>query len=386
MGTLPGFKIDVGDWYAWSIRLNQLPFNQFYSSNYFSDYTPGYLYILYSIGLLKNLLSLSDPTFYFFLKLPAIISEIAISAIAFIELKRHLSIKLSLLGTYLILFNLSLIFNSAIWGQIDSVLTLTMLLSIYFLKQTKLILSSIFLSIAILIKPQALILLPVFGLYFLTKPSLKNLFKLSLPALITTLLLSLPFFGPSSLISLIALIQKTSNEYAYTSLFAYNIWGVIGFWINDNQMFGPLDYKTYSILMSLFYFCLLAWFKFKKKLGLYSLTTLACLAFYFLPTRVHERYLYPALIFLVLAVIETKNYSIWIIQTVFSLIYLSSLYYVYVYYNEIYYKMPHVFFNSTLYNFLQNNSVGISIFSTFIFILSSWIILKSKHVQKSDKF
>lgn len=383
LATLPGFKIDVFDWYAWSLRLNELPFHQFYNDNYFSDYTPGYLYILAVLGYLKNHLNLTDSFFYYLLKIPAIFSEIMIGALAFDQLRKHFTIKIAFLGAGLIWFNLGLIFNSAIWGQIDAVLTLFMLISVYFLKQQKIILAALFLSLSLLIKPQAIILIPAFGLYLLDHRDVKTFLKLIVPCVLSIFLLSFPFFGWNSLTRLFFLIQKTAAGYPVNSLFAYNFWGIFGFWINDDALFGPLDYKSWSLVLCAIFFSLVSWAKYHQKLGLYSITALSCLAFYFLPTRVHERYLYPALVFLVFAFIEVRHKSLLLYQLVLSVLYFLSLYYVYVYYNEIYYKLPHLLYNQILFDFLQNYATQISLASTGLFVVTSWLIIKTKHDQKT---
>ena len=55
---LPAFKIDIDAWIAWSLRLHDVGFTNFYSPTYFSDYLPGYLYILYLIGFVQKVFSL----------------------------------------------------------------------------------------------------------------------------------------------------------------------------------------------------------------------------------------------------------------------------------------------------------------------------------------
>ena len=53
---LSGFRIDVGDFTAWAQRLGQAGPGEFYDPNYFSDYPPGYLYILWLLGTVANML------------------------------------------------------------------------------------------------------------------------------------------------------------------------------------------------------------------------------------------------------------------------------------------------------------------------------------------
>ena len=45
-----GFRIDVGDFTAWAHRLASVGPGEFYDPGVFSDYPPGYLYVLWFIG------------------------------------------------------------------------------------------------------------------------------------------------------------------------------------------------------------------------------------------------------------------------------------------------------------------------------------------------
>ena len=47
---LSGFRIDVGDFTAWAQRLAERGPGEFYDPSYFSDYPPGYLYVLWLLG------------------------------------------------------------------------------------------------------------------------------------------------------------------------------------------------------------------------------------------------------------------------------------------------------------------------------------------------
>ena len=47
---LSGFAIDIGDFSAWGQRLASVGPAHFYESGYFSDYPPGYLYVLWFLG------------------------------------------------------------------------------------------------------------------------------------------------------------------------------------------------------------------------------------------------------------------------------------------------------------------------------------------------
>lgn len=384
LSFLPGFKIDVDDWFAWSDRLSSFNFSQFYSKEVFTDYTPGYLYILSILGFLKNLLQLPDNIFYLILKLPAIISDIVIGLLVYKEIRKHVSTKAALFVLVLILFNPVVIFNSSVWGQIDSILTLLIFATIITLKNNNFILSSLLFGLALLVKPQALTIAPLMILFLLSHFKLSNLFKLSIPFFLLIFILTFPFFPNQTLIKLTQHISNTANEYPYTSLNAYNFWGIIGFWINDSQLWNSLSYQTWGYILFISYTVMIGYFFFTKRLSIYTMAALAILGFFFLPTRVHERYLYPAIVFLILVAILLKSRLILLLTASLTTIQLLNLYYVYVYYNEIYFKLPKLLYHPLIYNILANNSKSLSLISTIIFILISVTIINHELSQKEN--
>lgn len=372
--SMPGFKFDVDAWFAWAIRLNNFSFTQFYSDQIWTNYTPGFLYILYYLGKLKILLNLSDSIVYLLIKIPAILAEILLGIFVYKQIVKK-STTWAIIGLVVILFNPAFIFNSSVWGQIDGILSLTMILSIYFLNRKNLITASILIGLSFLIKPQAIAILPIFTLYLIKNYSFKNALRIVLPAISSIFVLSIPFFINKPL-GLLQLFSKMISDYSYTSLYAYNFWGIIGFWISDSQKWNGLSYQVIGYILFAVYWLTLGYYYFKKKLSLYSLATLALLGFFFLPTRVHERYLYPSLAFLIFYSCIIKSRLLIIISIILSLIHFLNLYYVYVYYNEIYLKLPKVFYISSIYNFLDNNSKFLSILSFAIFIFISISIIK----------
>lgn len=381
---LPGFKIDIGDWFAWSVRLSHFNFAQFYSKDVFTDYTPGYLYVLSLLGFLKNLLLIPDNIFYLLLKTPAIIADLIIGIIIYEEVQKYASRKIALLALSATIFNPVIIFNSSIWGQIDSILTVFMLVAVMALKKNKLILSSIFFGLALLVKPQALALLPLFAFFLINRFKLSGLFKLLVPGILIIFILALPFFPNQTLMNFARHILNTANEYSYTSVNAYNLWGIVGFWIKDNTIWNNLSYQTWGYILLVAYWIILGYFYFKKKLSLYTTSALAAMGFFFLPTRVHERYLHPAIVFLILTATFLKSRLLIILTGILSLLHLLNLYYVYVYYNEFYYKLPKILYNSTLYNLVSSSSKILSLVSLIIFILIVIVILKHNVTFKKN--
>lgn len=381
---IPGFGYDVGSWFAWSIRLDQVNLSNFYSDRIFTDYLPGYLYILKALGFLKSSFHIQDNLFYEILKLPSIISELITGALIYLILKQTKSIKIAFWGSIFFLLDPPIIFNGAIWGQIDGVLTLFLLGSVYFLKKRALIISSIIFSIAFLIKPQAIAIAPVFFLYLIRKFSLVNLIKITLPGIIVLILLTIPFFPTNPIGNLLQKLTQTSNEYPYTSLNAYNFWGLIGFWKPDSIVWNSLSYQIWSYILFLGYWLIVAYLYLKRNISIYSLATLATLAFFFLPTRVHERYLYPALVFLIIASFQLKSKLLISLMIFLNFLHLINLYYVYINANKIQLNLTGIFYSSSLYNLISNQPFLLSLLSTVIFIIISIIIIRLNYVYQKN--
>lgn len=389
--SFPGFHVDTDTFFAWSVRAYDLGLSKFYSKDVWTNYTPGMIYLFYLLGFLKSFFSISDSFFYFVLKLPSIFADLVLSYLVFVVLRRHVSGKLALYGLAFCLFNPVLIFNSAVWGAFDGLMTLFLFLSVYFLSKVthnalhksdrnNLILTSVFFGISLLLKPQAVALLPVFGIWILKNFSLKNILFLFLPAVLTVFLFSLPYFPKDPFFGFANLFIQMAQDYKGNSLFAYNLWGVFGFWIDDSTILGFLPYRSWALLiLALFWVYFLVIFLRKKVLDVYIISTLAFLAFFFLPTRVHERYLFSAIPFLILISVYLRDRILIVATITLSLVHTINLYYVYIYYNEFYLKLPRVLYIPGFYESLENESKILSLISTLIFMLI--IITIARRVQ-----
>lgn len=382
--SLPGFKYDVDTWFAWAQMLNSFKFSEFYSDKIWTNYTPGFLYILALLGFLKSIFLINDSFFYIILKVPAIIADILLGIFVFNILKKR-SFNWAITTSSVVFLNPVFIFNSTIWGQIDSILALFMFLTIYFLNQKKLLQSSIFFGISILIKPQAIMIIPVIFLFLLRHNSIKKITTFSIGVVLTILIYSLPFFISKPIEGFINLFSKMISDYPYTSLFAYNFWGAFGFWINDKLIYFNISLELWGKMLLVLYLAVLSLLYFKKNLNIFALSVLVTLGFYFLPTRIHERYLYPGLFLLIFYSGWIKSKLLMTLSVILSLIHFLNLYYVYIYYNEIYLKLPLFLYNSYLYNFLSTNGRFLSILSTSLFLIINLVIIRIPYVFRKAK-
>lgn len=420
--------IDINDWIGWSNRLVEVPFNKFYDA--WSDYLPGYLYVLWFLGHLKNFLYSSDLSIPLeaIYKFPAIIADVVLvlvsyklsrpersryspsslheradtpalesmyspshihprtenpwrSASEYKISKKFFDQTKALLVAAIFAFNPAIFINSALWGQVDVVNTLFYILTFIVFLQKRIFLAGIFLAISLLIKPQGVVLLPlIFLLAIKEKWRLTEFFEGITVFLLIYLGGFVPFSNKLNIFQFIFERYSVSlNQYQYTSLNAFNFWALgQRWWIPDSQIWFGLSLHFWGIIMFALVSVLVLW-KFwqnyggeeKDKLFLvnFSIALMFLDSFIFL-TRVHERLLLTPLVFLMLAAIFRKE--LWFFVLILSVTYVLGLYFSFVWVTQ---NFRHIF---------SANTINIiSALNVFVFVILLIILLKERTSDKS---
>lgn len=271
-----------------------------------------------------------------FLKLAANLSDLATGFLIYKIIKEKLNYKLGHIAALLYIFNPGLIFNSAIWGQYDSVAILFLVLSIYYcLIKKSPVVCSIFFSLAWITKPQSLELAPFLFFFFLRnfKP-IQRLYAL-LSFLLVAVIAFIPFFPNNPLYGIYYVNLGSTNLFNCTTCNALNLWGIFGNWKNDLYSFLniPLLYWGF-ILLSLFLVIIFSFKRLKENFN-YLTIAVSMLAFVMLLTRMHERYLSYFFPFLLISASLLKSKILIGFYVFFSLIFLLNLYIPYAYYNNL---------------------------------------------------
>lgn len=370
---LPAFPIDMTDWIAWAEHLTRVGPGSFYTTVW-SDYLPAYLYVLWFLAFIHRLIP--QIPYEILMKLPATLADLALGFLIFKLVREEKSPKYALLAAGLFLFNPLTFFLSSVWGQIDSFFALFLFLSVYFLIKKKEALAFIFLAISFLIKPQVILFLPLFFLYL---RSLKSALSLLVMFIITVFVLSLPFFPHDPIFGLAKLILKSASTYPYTSLFAMNFWGIFGTWKPDTTLFLNLSCQIWGLFFLALgvILALVSFLRKKRLLALYLSSSLIILALFMLPTRVHERWLYPFFPFFLILAARLNNWKFWLIYALLSIINFLNLYFVYTYYTVNFLKIEQV-----------ANFVGryFNWFSLLAVLIYGWLLVLSfKKEGRSEK-
>jgi Gpi18-like mannosyltransferase len=211
-----------------------------------------------------------------------------------------------LLAAALYLLNPAVLIVGPIWGQVDGMGALPMVASIVAVARGRPFLAGALAVVAGLVKPQfgiaAFVLLGL-GLFWLRSGRDRRRFALlAVGAVLAFVVVLAPLrLGPFGYLQLMG---DTFTRYPYISEFGFNPWGMVfGFGDRDDEWVRlGTGLAVAGIGASL-------WLLRRRRdlVGLLGVSVLVGLAIYFLPTRVHERYLFGAVAFLApLAVLEPR--------------------------------------------------------------------------------
>lgn len=221
------------------------------------------------------------------------------------------------LWTYaIVLFIPPFWWDTIIWGQVDSTIMAPIVWCIWAMVRHKWVLAGVLYGAAAMLKPQAVILAPVwvYALVF-TCPFRKILSSLA-AALLTIAVISLPFTLHSGLAWLRSCyIQNILHENPATTLKAFNLWYADLLWCDSLDV----GVKVLGLTKDLWGKILLLggvaagflyigrrWKGDGRGVILFAEWTLLCSVI--LPTRVHERYLLLALPLLIVAAMKWRRF------------------------------------------------------------------------------
>ena len=307
-----GFGSDTACFAAWADRIFKLGPGEFYSPDVFTDYPPGYMYILWPIGALRSLgIDYYSVLHLILLKSPSILCDMACAYLIYRKASEKCNPTSALALCTAYLFNPAIVLNSSVWGQVDSVFTLCVVLMCLFLMKGKMYPAYIIFAIGILIKPQTLLFAPILltGILdhvILKDFSWKNFFKnllQGLSAIAGMILLVLPF----GLENVWKQYFSTVSSYPYAAVNAFNFWGLFGLnWISQDNTFLGIPYHIYGtlVIITIVLVVLLLSIRNKNNHEKYPfLGALLVLTIFVFSVRMHERYMYPGLVLLLFAFI-----------------------------------------------------------------------------------
>jgi Gpi18-like mannosyltransferase len=304
--SVQGCEIDLKVFSYWFKNAADYGPRNFYDVGW-CDYPPFNVYIFWIFGSVAKQLSLfGTDSIVYVLKMPSTLADMGVIFLIFVFLRRRLDLKSSVILTSLYAFNPATIFNSAVWGQFDAIYTFFLLLSLVLLLDFgSPELSAISYTVGVLTKPQSIALAPlVFFMIIKMHGGRKLLISLLFSAL-TALLVVLTFRWDNPVDFLKNVYLRGYSYYSFTSINAFNFWALFGLWKPDT---GPLPFLNLNVIGWIMFGVLAIFllnslnrrFDRSQEPRILLCAFLLFFGFFMLPTRIHERYLFPAFSVLVL--------------------------------------------------------------------------------------
>ena len=347
-----GHQTDMQCFIGWSEKVFSGGISSFYTSEGFHDYPPGYVYVMYVLGGIKNLLKLSSGTFSVFVKTPAMLADILTGLFVYKISSKKFSSALSAAFAALIMINPSVILNSSIWGQVDSVLSILCLLAVYLAAEKKTVASFFAFAAALLVKPQALFFAPVLIYAVIEEVWLKdgfslrkliNYFLYALGAVAAMVVLFMPF-GRNPAEGIAVVFRQyfdTIGQYNYMSVNAFNIYGAIGKnWAQLGVVSTVFGYLMICVVIA---FSAYVFFKGKDKSKYYLTASVLSFGIYMLSVKMHERYAFPVIFMMMFALIyapSTGKFNLFGLLSLSQFFNMAWILFIYQQDINLYYKSP----------------------------------------------
>jgi len=237
--------------------------------------------------------------------------------------------KLEILFLLLLIANPIFIYNSYLWGQLDSILAFFAFASLYFLLKENLLAADVCFLLILNLKPQAIVFAPPLLLLsisqFYGKITWRKIATTILACVFIQLALLLPFILKGEMSGIINVYLHAVGYHPKISVAAFNAWvfllGKGCFDMSDEIKFGLFSYKQFGFLLFFvasilallpLFLVTLSKFFFRGKfiltnnLALLSFALIPLL-FFFFNTEMHERYSHPAMIFIAAYSFRTKR-------------------------------------------------------------------------------
>ena len=316
--NIEGYGVDMGCFSAWAGKMAADGPARFYEEGYFCDYPPAYMLVLGATGLIANALGvgLSTMQMQLLLKLSPIVCDLALAALLWRAAQKKLGERAALGLAALTALNPAFIVTGSCWGQIDSVLAVLLAVMLLYAQEGRWTAAIPVFAFAVLAKPQAGLLAPL-GIAALIKEArdkraLREMGRGVVYGLLVTAAVVLPFsVRQQSPFWLVNKYVETLSSYNYATLSTGNLMFLLGgnWTANETVFFGPVTYGMLGmgLMIGSFAFGIWLYMKGKGRSALMLSAAITMQMVFVLGSKMHERYILPALALMALAYIATQD-------------------------------------------------------------------------------
>jgi len=296
-------------------------------------YPPGSLYLLWLSGWIGRLIEPAANGFRVIVETPPLLADFFIGLTLYFAAWRDGRGLRAVIVMMLFALNPALIFDTVVWGQSDSIVALPMIAAAMLILAGRYRLGWSAAAIAILAKPQAIAFTPPLGLWTLFNAGVGEC-GWSAGAFFGTVAIGIiPYQLGHSWDWIINVYKDLGTRFSDASVGAFNFMGLIGGMgtPDTDKIFGGVSYSAFGLSLTCAVYLIasyLIWRARAARAAMLAISVALFGVFVFAP-RMHERYLYYPLVFLIPIALEsgflTSILAIVSATFLFNLIYIKHL-------------------------------------------------------------
>lgn len=274
-------------------------------------------------------------------KLPSIACDLALIAVVYKIAKKHFKTRSAMLLAAVLAINPCSVMDTSIWGQVDGIVSLCIVLMCWFLYQKKSGFAVIAFTVAVLFNPYALIFVPVLLVGIVDDLILDgfdptNVIRFAI-CLVGSVIGGIVSCLPMGFETVWNNLTSTHNAYQYCSVNAYNFWTMIGLnWKPETSTYLGLTCKTWgTILVCLFVGVgiVLHYVNKRNKVGYFYLAAFSVITVFTFGMRMHERYLFIAIPLLLALFVIKPVFENYLYYAIFTMVQFGNMIFVFYKYD-----------------------------------------------------
>jgi len=296
-------------------------------------YPPGSVYLLWLSGWLGKLIEPTANGFRVVVETPPLIADLFIGLTLYFAAWRDGRGLRAIVIMMLFALNPALIFDTVVWGQSDSVVALPMIIAAILILTGRYRLGWSAAAIAILAKPQALAFTPPLALWTLFNAGIGECVRSAGAFAGTVVIGILPYQLGHSWDWIVNVYKDLGTRFSEASVGAFNFMGLIGGMgtPDTDKVFGGVSYSALGLALTCVVYLVASFLIWRARSARAAMLAIfvALFGFFMFAPRIHERYLYYPLVFLIPIALESEFLtSIFAIVSgtfLFNLIYIKHL-------------------------------------------------------------
>jgi len=343
---LPGNSLDEYEWKRWMASIHRYGvLNVLHHVS--NDYGTAYYWVWWLVTRVYSVVGDNDyverpvfpgqryrplaPPLHLLLKVPPIIYDAALIATVFVAVFALMARRnqrtdrrlLALAGAAIIAFQPAVLYDSAIWAQIDAAITAAMLGAIVLAGRRRSGWAGAVWAIGFAIKPQPIVILPILLVLTFRTRGWRGLPRFAASAVLVLTVVFAAWVLHGDLAIILRAYRTAFRSDQYSDKLSQGAWNLWWFWqvsshpLPHDAMFSSvwfLTYKRIGLALSLAAALLALSYAWRRPnlRGALIAGAYTAFAFYLLPTSTHERFLYPLLALLLpVAVVERRWFAIY---------------------------------------------------------------------------